>query len=478
MLRLKSTVFVFALLAALSAGASAQEDDYAPAPIQPSPTPPTTNARPRLVVPTLMTMPTAPAAKMPTAPAAKDVRPLPADGVSLVPTPTPYQHQGVYVTTLDGRVVMEQAAGEQFNPASAIKLATALKALRDYGPDYRFSTVLWTNGALDAASGTINGDLFVSGRNPSLHYEHAVEIARELNRLGIRTITGDLYISAGFTMSFSPSPRRSGESFYDTLDSTRRPAAAARAWTEALSARRDQAGLAAAAPSVAVMGAVLVAPVPAGARVLLTHRSSTLIDVLKVLLCYSNNFMAERLGESIGGPTGLRQFLIKEFALPEWEVRVATTSGLGVNRLTPRAMLKVYAGLRKELAKHKLEPSDILPVAGVDPGTLQRRYAASAGRGSIIAKTGTLGRTDGGASALVGELRTRSGETLLFVILHRRGSVYNFRQQQDALVGSLQFARGGPAPFAYVPHALAMRLADTEFDARSAGKGEYESTSN
>ncbi len=226
------------------------------------------------------------------------------------------------------------------------------------------------------------------------------------------------------------------------------------------------------------VGPSAAAAVPAGARVLTTHRSSTLTDILKVLLCYSNNFMAERLGESIGGPSGLRQFLIKEFQIPEWEIRVATTSGLGVNRLTPRSMMKVYAGLRRELAKHKLEPSDILPVAGVDPGTLQRRYAASAGRGSVIAKTGTLGRTDGGASALVGELRTQSGETLLFVILHRRGSVYSFRQQQDALVGSLQFARGGPAPFAYVPHALAMRLADTEFDARSAGKGEYESTSN
>jgi D-alanyl-D-alanine carboxypeptidase/D-alanyl-D-alanine-endopeptidase (penicillin-binding protein 4) len=317
----------------------------------------------------------------------------------------------------------------------------------------------------------------ISGRDPSLHYEHAVDIARELNRLGVRTVTGDLYVSPGFTMNFSPTARRSGEGFYDTLDASRRPAAATRAWTGALLARKDQAGLAS-SPSVAVMGAVYVAPVPAGARALITHRSSALTDLLKVLLCYSNNFMADRLGESIGGPAGLREFLIKEFALPEWEVRLASASGLGVNRLSPRSMMKVYAGLRKELAKHRLVPSDILPVAGVDPGTLQKRYAASSGRGSIIGKTGTLGRTDGGASALVGELRTQSGETLLFVIFNRRGSVYRFRQDQDTLVGSLQYARGGPAPFAYVPHTLAMRLADTEFDARTTAKGEYESISN
>ena len=108
---------------------------------------------------------------------------------------------------------------------------------------------------------------------------------------------------------------------------------------------------------------------------------------------------------------------------------------------------------------------------------LSERFTSDVARGSVVGKTGTLGRTDGGVSALVGEMRTAKGETLLFVIFHRRGSVYGFRQQQDALVNSLQWARGGPAPFAYTPHTLAMRLADTEFDARS-GKGEYESISN
>ena len=46
------------------------------------------------------------------------------------------------------------------------------------------------------------------------------------------------------------------------------------------------------------MGEVTVGTVAPGARVLLTHKSSKLTDVLKVLLCYSNNFMAERIGEA------------------------------------------------------------------------------------------------------------------------------------------------------------------------------------
>ena len=90
-------------------------------------------------------------------------------------------------------------------------------------------------------------------------------------------------------------------------------------------------------------------------------------------------------------------------------------------------MMKVYRALLDELHEHDLKAADILPVAGVDPGTLQKRYADSPARGSVIAKTGTLPRTDGGASALVGQLRTRNGETLLFVIFNQRGSVVRFR---------------------------------------------------
>jgi len=225
-----------------------------------------------------------------------------------------------------------------------------------------------------------------------------------------------------------------------------------------------------------VLGAVYVASVPQGARVLLTHRSSKLVDVLKVLLCYSNNFMAERLGDNLGGAAGLQHFLITKVGLAPGDVRLASTSGLGVNRLSPRSMMKIYRALLKELDKHNLSPSDIMPVAGIDPGTLQKRYTAFNSRGSVIGKTGTLGRSDGGVSALAGQMRTQSGETLLFIIFNQRGNVWRFRQEQDRLVNEIQFTRGGPAPFAYAPLTLAMRLSDTEL--QQANASEFEPTSN
>lgn len=382
--------------------------------------------------------------------------------------------RGVLVETLSGQALMSESADQAFNPASAVKLATALVALRTFGVDHRFTTGVWTNGTLDEATGTLKGDLIISGRDPSFHYEHAVMLARELNRQGIRSVTGDLVIAPRFTMNFDWSAQHSGEMLYDTLDVARRPAAATRAWNDERIALGDGAGLQS-VPSVSVMGAVYVDSVPSNAHMVLVHRSSKLVDVLKVLLCYSNNFMAERIGDTMGGADGVRRFVIREVGVSPAEVQLASTSGLGVNRVTPRAMIKIFRALRNELAKHKLSPSDIMPVAGIDPGTLQKRYTFGPSRGSVIAKTGTLIRTDGGASALVGQMNTRTGETLLFVIFNQRGNVIRFRENQDALVWQMQSLRGGPSPFNYRPLTLSMRLADTKQDsAMPARKDEYE----
>ncbi len=445
-------ILALVILLAPSVGARAQVSvGVPPAPAPPQPTP----AMPTSVSP--LTTPVS---------GAEDVLPQTED-------PT-LGHQGVLVETLDGAVVREQSPDQPFNPASAVKLVTALDALRTFGPKHRFATTFWITGTFDKTTGTVNGDLVVSGRDPSFHDEHAVAVARELNQLGVKTVTGDLVVAPRFTMNFSPSSQRSGERLYDTLDATRRPAAAARAWTDSRFAMGDAEALRS-TPSVAVMGAVYVDSVPKTARAISTHYSPALADILKVLLCYSNNFMAERLGDQLGGARGLEDFLARDLGFRRGEFRLSSASGLGVNRLTPRQMMKVYRALLDTLHESKLKAADILPVAGVDPGTLQRRYADKPNRGSIIAKTGTLPRTDGGASALVGQMRVRDGATLLFVVLDQRGSVVRFRQWQDSVVAEVQTSRGGPLAFTYAPQTMAIRLSASEFDsARAAGLDEYE----
>ncbi len=380
--------------------------------------------------------------------------------------------QGVLAETLDGSTIASQAADERFNPASSVKLATALVALQNFGPDYRFVTGIWANGTIDKTTSTLNGDLVITGRDPSFHYEHAVMLARQLNRIGIRTVTGKLIVAPGFTMNFDWSVKRSGEEFRNTLDAARRSDGATRAWLDERTILGDNSSLSG-VPSVVVKGEILVDSAPPGATALLTHKSSKLVDVLKALLCYSNNFMAERIGETLGGPNGVSAAVTSRLHLNPDDVALSSTSGLGINRVTPRAMMKILRALRDQLAQHKLTLSDILPVAGVDPGTLEDRYTDPLERGSVIAKTGTLVRTDGGASSLVGQMKTKSGRIILFVIMNQHGNVVRFRTNQDGIVAAIQNSLGGPAPFDYRPVNLSMRLADSEYAAAKA-RGEYE----
>src|SRR4029453_19055897 len=112
-------------------------------------------------------------------------------------------------------------------------------------------------------------------------------------------------------------------------------------------------------PSVAVMGEVSVGPVAPNSKLFLTHSSSTLKDILKVLLCYSNNFMAERLGESLGGGQSVQRQMVTLLNVPETQIRLSSLSGLGVNRITPRVMMKILRALRLEVQKNGLSLSDI-----------------------------------------------------------------------------------------------------------------------
>jgi D-alanyl-D-alanine carboxypeptidase/D-alanyl-D-alanine-endopeptidase (penicillin-binding protein 4) len=380
--------------------------------------------------------------------------------------------QGVLAETVDGATVAAQSADDKFNPASSVKLATALVALQTFGPDHRFVTSIWASGNIDKSTNTLNGDLVVMGRDPSFHYEHAVMLARELNQLGIRNVTGNLIVAPGFTMNFDWSARHSGDEFLETMDAARRSATATRSWLDERTLVGDNESLSS-VPSLVIAGEVVVGSTPSGATPLLTHKSSKLVDVLKVLLCYSNNFMAERIGEGLGGPQSISARLADKLKINQDEISLSSTSGLGVNRVTPRAMMKILRALRAELQKNKLVLSDILPVAGIDPGTLEERYTDQISRGSVVAKTGTLIRTDGGASSLVGQMKTRSGRVVLFVILNQRGSVVRFRQNQDQIVSAIQNSLGGAAPFDYRPVKLSMRLADSEHEAAKA-RGEYE----
>lgn len=362
------------------------------------------------------------------------------------------REQGLLVEKMNGEVVEGEHTNDLFHPASTIKLATALFALRKFGPKYSFTTSISSNGYVDSSTATLEGDLYIAGSDPSLRNEHAIEIARLLNAKGIRKVNGRLVISSQFTFESQYSPNKSGLMLRSALDAHRRSCLASEAY-------KQSSGLLSDSYSVQVTGGVTVGESPNNALLLARHQSPPLTSILKAMLCFSDNFMAETLGAIMGGAGSLNDFLEREIEIPSAQVNVQSTSGLGTVAMTPRAAMLMLRALLTELEKHKLQLQDILPVAGVDEGTLEHRFTEPTRPGSVVAKTGTHIRTQGGISALVGQMNTVRGP-LLFVIFNRRGNVPKFREKQNEIVEAIQDRFGGPEQLPYKKQnfAVAMRL--------------------
>ena len=176
-------------------------------------------------------------------------------------------------------------------------------------------------------------------------------------------------------------------------------------------------------------------------RLLAVHTSLPLIRVLKGQNDFSNNWMATMIGEMVGGPDAVDKFLEDAIGLRGDEIRIVTSSGLGSNYISPRAMAQILRKLIAYLNKQNIGLEQLLPVAGIDHGTLERRFT-DAYRGSVVAKTGTLHAV----SALAGVAYTRGRGPLIFVIFNHGGSPYSFRGAQDETVKKLITLCGGPAP--------------------------------
>jgi D-alanyl-D-alanine carboxypeptidase/D-alanyl-D-alanine-endopeptidase (penicillin-binding protein 4) len=366
-------------------------------------------------------------------------------------------YSGILVESVEGGIVLDSYSNFPFNPASNVKIATAYAVLKTFGPDFRFKTDVWTDGQLDKSTGTLYGNLYFSGKDPMFNNEHAINVAAELNRLGVRIVTGDLVVTDNFAMNFSTQAQSSGNALVSVMNSAKRSTGATRAWNNYLITAKKAA---VSVPSIEITGGVYVQALPTNAKLVFSHESAPMREILKVTLCYSNNFLSERLGDMLGGPYAVARIVQMNGQIAPEEFYIQTASGLGMNRVTPRAMMKLLRTLRNELTKYKLNFTDIMPVAGIDKGTLEGRFDSDFARGSVVGKTGTLGNTDGGVSSLAGEIQTKNGK-LFFVIFNQRGGVQRFRAFQNSLVSLIQGQMGGATPMAYVETPLDVRLTNT-----------------
>ncbi|PYS43312.1 MAG: hypothetical protein DMG14_01335 [Acidobacteria bacterium] len=323
--------------------------------------------------------------------------------------------QGLLIESLDGRTVYgELNSNVGFNPASVIKVATSFAALAKFGPEYHFETSFYTDGAINKKTRTLNGNLILqSSGDPVLSSLDVSRLVRDIVHAGITRVSGDLVVTGPFTYGMFYSSDR-----------------AIKGLTQAL----KRAGVR--------VGDTTTGGTPRGTKIT-SHISSSLRDILFYQNAHSVNTIAERLGDALGGPKAVERFLIKDLGVAPNDISISHSSGLDYNRITSRATVMLFRELVFWLNLNNMQPQDVLPVAGVDAGTLKRRFTGEEYRGAIIGKTGTLPATDGGVSTLAGIAYTRDHGPVIFAIFNTKGAVATYRKLQDSFLKGFIAESGG-----------------------------------
>lgn len=299
---------------------------------------------------------------------------------------------GGYILSVDGHSVAAKNENTRFNPASTLKIVTALGALRLLGDDFRFRTEFYLSA---------DNDLLIKGYgDPALTSEEIVLILQSLRQRGVARINNILLDAGAFELSGEAEGRSASLNPYDAAGS----ALAVNYNTINFTKLRDGTITSAEeqTPTLPIMqrlgknlpagthrinltndhdnilvhtgelfralqrrlgipgeGAVTAGAVPAGARLLLTHHSSqSLEQIIAGLLRYSNNFIANQLFLTCGamqngypatwdkGRQVFREFLAS-LGLDEQQLVMVEGSGLSRNNLaTPAAMLKILHAFR------------------------------------------------------------------------------------------------------------------------------------
>jgi D-alanyl-D-alanine carboxypeptidase/D-alanyl-D-alanine-endopeptidase (penicillin-binding protein 4) len=343
--------------------------------------------------------------------------------------------QGVYVEAADGTVLLAQAAARAVHPASVSKVPTTLALLKKLGPDHRFTTSFSARGRV--VDGTLYGDLIVAtDGDPSLVDEDALLVAERLRESGIWQIAGSLRLEGPLFFDWK---HDDGTLLRRALSGLTPPAALAA--VRALNTSNSNAGMASQPAGIRfVNGSAWPAESGADTRVierpLVVHRSQPLLPLVKSLNDYSNNIFMP-FADAAGGAAAVEA--VARSAVPEaMRDEIILGDGAGTdptNRLSPRAAVRLLRALERELATTGHMLFDILPVAGVDDGTLHDRLNGPGEAGHVLGKTGTFG--DYGASALIGAIATTDRGTVYFAILNHNVPVPEARRRQDRFVRAL-----------------------------------------
>ena len=309
--------------------------------------------------------------------------------------------------------------------ASLTKIVTSLASLKTWDVNHRFNTYVYHDGVIE--NDILNGDLIIKGNgNPLYVWEEAIALGNVLNELGISEVTGDLLILDKFYMNFKTDPKTSAQFLRRGINN--------KLWNREIIKIYELLPANTPRPYVKISGNIeVIEALPEHSKLLLNHQSLNLVEILRQMNIYSNNYIAQMLADQIGKPEKIRQLALQIADIPIEEINIINGSGLGgENKISSHVACEMMLAGDRYLENFNLGIEDIFPVGEKDiVGTAEYRNIPS----GISFKTGTLPSIK--VSALAGIIPTTNYGNICFALINKDLHYLDARQQQDVFLNKL-----------------------------------------
>lgn len=318
--------------------------------------------------------------------------------------------------------IISQNQNEKVRPASVTKLYTSFWALNKLGYDYRFKTQFKI----------YKNKLYIFGGNDAYFVsENIMLILNQLNQRGIEQVS-EIIFDKNFFINWENNPvtikvqieklfntdqwnSNTTKVFYalnDYLFSTNNSQILKPIFKASKFTYKDSITLNNQQESI-------------------THLSSPLYMQLKPINMYSNNFYTDSIFDFLGGQKAFSDFMYTYFSATEDDIKFYTGSGLGENYTTCELTLKLLAELEEYSLVNNIPLEKFISVAGIDEGTLKKRFTENNYQDRIIAKTGTLRHT----SALAGYINNST--KVRFALFNHTYNISGAREIQNTFIKTL-----------------------------------------
>ena len=196
--------------------------------------------------------------------------------------------------------------------------------------------------------------------------------------------------------------------------------------------------------NIKVQGRVRKGQTPLKSQVVASSPGETITELVRLMMKYSNNFIAEMLTKQLALARGAKAgnlieglkviySHLKSLGFSSDDFKISNVAGLSrQNRFKPHSLVKLLQVYHNRFSQ-SYEFVSSLPISGED-GTLESRMQNAKVKGKVRAKSGQID----GVIGLAGYLKARNGDTKVFAIIYNGPkSNYDIIQLIDEVMLSL-----------------------------------------